>query len=102
MEEPRAQEVITSQPAIDVTHMTPEVVDDEPSHTEIVALGGEITPAIAVFEVVAPMAEELCLGFLSLGFLGCCPHFLLYPDLWKVIPFFILQAHSAYVRSIVY
>lgn len=59
VEEPRAQEVITTQPAIDATHMTPEVVDDEPLHTEVVALGREVTPTVAVFEAVAPMAEEV-------------------------------------------
>lgn len=39
--------------------MTPEVVDEEPSQTEIVALGQEVTPAITVCEAVAPMAEEV-------------------------------------------
>lgn len=59
VEESRAKEVTTSQPTIDVTHVTPEVADDEPSHTETVALGREITPATAVFEAAAPMAEEV-------------------------------------------
>lgn len=36
------------QPTIDVTHVTPEVADDE-----------EITPTTTVFEAAAPMAEEV-------------------------------------------
>lgn len=39
--------------------MTPEVVDHEPSHTEIVALVQKVTPTIPVFEAVAPIAEEI-------------------------------------------
>lgn len=90
VEESRTQEVTTLQPTIDITRVTPEVADDEPSHPENVTLRGGTTPVTAVSETATPMVEEAVPRVLSLAFLGGCPHFPFYPILWKVIPFFYI------------
>lgn len=82
--------------------MASKAVEDEPSHLDVTTFGQEVTPTIAFFEAVTPLAEEVRRGVPTPSPFRGLPDFFALTRIMEGNSLFLHHLHISFVRSIIY